>query len=457
MEDKYKRQKFHFFFNHNLNSNLKLVNQENPLNNPIEFKGKGFFSDFASKNFIKKDLRGYPIIQNENKQNILKNLNNIENKNSNSMKNMITSQPIEYNKDIILDQISHMIDAKTKNKENNFGLNLNNSNNNNNKNNFLIPDTNNIKVKKNIIGKCFQNTPITSINSIKFENKNKSEKIEENKNLDKKIVTHEYNPNAKSVISFSYNEEKNIKSKMEDFHLIIDNFMSSNKKGYFSLFDGHGIDCIEPIKYAICRFPNILIENLQNSNNNFEQSLINSFQKIDNELKKYSQIENCGSTATIILIDKELNLIYSANVGDSKSILINKNRTYKNLTTEHKVESNYEENERIKKIGGMIFNGRLFGQLVLSRALGDFSLKNNGLISIPSIHKIFLNEDDCFIVIASDGIWDVLSEDEITNICIDNFYLNCDELGKFIVKKAIDKGSEDNISCIIVLINDIVY
>ena len=101
MEDKYKRQKFHFFFNHNLNSNLKLVNQENPLNNPIEFKGKGFFSDFASKNFIKKDLRGYPIIQNENKHNILKNLNNIENKNSNSMKNMITSQPIEYNKDTI--------------------------------------------------------------------------------------------------------------------------------------------------------------------------------------------------------------------------------------------------------------------------------------------------------------------------------------------------------------------
>ena len=456
MEDKYKRQKFHFFFNHNLNSNLKLINPDNPLNNPIEFKGKGFFSDLASKNFIKKDLRGYPIIQNDNKQNVLKNLNHIENKNCSSMKNMITSQPIEYNKDSILDQISHMIDAKTKNKENNFGLNLNNPNNNN-KNNFLIPDTNNIKVKKNIIGKCFQNTPITSINSIKFENKIKPEKIEENLNLDKKILTYEYNPNAKSVISFSYNEDKNIKSKMEDFHLIIDNFMSSNKKGYFSLFDGHGIDCIEPTKYATCRFPNILIENLQNSNYNIEQSLINSFKKIDDELKKYSQIENCGSTATIILIDKELNLIYSANVGDSKSILINKNKTYKNLTTEHKVESNYEENERIKKIGGMIFNGRLFGQLVLSRALGDFSLKNNGLISIPSIHKILLNEDDCFIVIASDGIWDVLSEDDITNICIDNYNLNCDELGKFIVKKAIDMGSEDNISCIIVLINDIIY
>ena len=70
------------------------------------------------------------------------------------------------------------------------------------------------------------------------------------------------------------------------------------------------------------------------------------------------------------------------------------NKTYQNLTTEHKVESNYEENERIKKLGGLIFNGRLFGQLVLSRALGDFSLKNNGLISTPSIHKHKFNEDD---------------------------------------------------------------
>ena len=115
-----------------------------------------------------------------------------------------------------------------------------------------------------------------------------------------------------------------------------------------------------------------------------------------------------------------------------------------------------KENERIKKIGGIIFNGRLFGQLNLSRSLGDFSLKNNGLISTPSIHKHKISEDDIYIIIASDGIWDVLNEEFISNLCIENCNLNCNELGKLIIKNAIEKGSEDNISCIVILLNDIV-
>ena len=68
MEDKFKRKNFHFFFNHNLNGNIKLVNTDNPLNNPNEFKVKGFFSELSKKNLIKKDIRGYPLINNKNKK-----------------------------------------------------------------------------------------------------------------------------------------------------------------------------------------------------------------------------------------------------------------------------------------------------------------------------------------------------------------------------------------------------
>ena len=85
---------------------------------------------------------------------------------------------------------------------------------------------------------------------------------------------------------------------------------------------------------------------------------------------------------------------------------------------------------------GLIFNGRLFGQLTLTRALGDFSLKNNGLISTPSIYKVKILDDDVFIVIASDGVWDTLSESDVCNICIDNQNLNVDDLGKLIIKSA---------------------
>ena len=454
MEDKFKRKNFHFFFNHNLNGNIKLVNTDNPLNNPNEFKVKGFFSELSKKNLIKKDIRGYPLINNNNnKQNILNNLNNITTyENKQNINNLLSSQPIEYNREIILDQISQMIDLKTKNKENN-ALNLKKIDNSNNNNNYLIPILTNRNTKKNIGERCFQKTKITSINSIKFSERDKNRN---NNEILYTINKEEYNLKADSVLSYSYNEEKNMKSKMEDFHLIIDKYMGNKNKGYFSLFDGHGLNCEEPIKFAVCKFPNILMNNLNKSNYNIEESLINSFEIIDNELKNnFPQIENCGCTATIIYIDKELNIIYCANVGDSKSILINRNKNYINLTTEHKIENNIEENERIKNLGGIIFNNRLFGQLNLSRALGDFSLKNNGLISIPSIHNFILNEDDCFVVIASDGIWDCLNEDEITNLCFEYKNCNCYELGNIIVKKALEKGSQDNISCIIIQINNI--
>ena len=450
MSDKFKRKNLHFFFKHNLNNNIKIVNPDNPINNRIEVKERRFFANFSEKNLIKKVLIDAPIIQNNNNNKFCNNIN-LTNRDIN---NIIDNQSIESNKDIMLNQISEIIDKKTKNKNKENIININNITNKEIKNqkiDFLNPNLNKLKINKNIIEKYIQNTPIKSSNNKNFPNI----KIEKNES-DYEINTFEYNPIGRSVNSFSYNEEKNIKSKMEDFHIIIDKFMNNNNKGYFSILDGHGIDCQEPIKYATKRLPNLFSNFLINTNYNIEKSFIFSFQKIDDELKCYSQIENCGSTLTIIYIDKELNIVYGANVGDSKSILINKNKTYKNLTSEHKVESNMKENERIKKIGGIIFNGRLFGQLNLSRSLGDFSLKNNGLISTPSIHKHKISEDDIYIIIASDGIWDVLNEEFISNLCIENCNLNCNELGKLIIKNAIEKGSEDNISCIVILLNDIV-
>ena len=447
MCDKFKRKNLHFFFKHNLNNNIKIVNPDNSISNRIEVKERRFFANFSEKNLIKKVLIDAPIIQNNNNNKFCNNIN-LTNRDIN---NIIDNQSIESNKDIMLNQISEIIDKKTKNKNKENIININNITNKEIKNqkiDFLNPNLNKLKINKKIIEKCFQNTPIISINNKKFPIL-KNEK-------DYEINTFEYNPIGRSVQSFSYNEEKNIKSKMEDFHIIIDKFMNNNNKGYFSILDGHGIDCQEPIKYATKRLPNLFSNFLINTNYNIEKSFIFSFQKIDDELKCYSQIENCGSTLTIIYIDKELNIVYGANVGDSKSILINKNKTYKNLTSEHKVESNMKENERIKKIGGIIFNGRLFGQLNLSRSLGDFSLKNNGLISTPSIHKHKISEDDSYIIIASDGIWDVLNEEFFTNFCIENCNLNVNELGKLIIKNAIEKGSEDNISCIVILLNDIV-
>ena len=439
------KKPFKFFFNHNLNEQIK--NQNYNFNHIPTQKNQGLFFNKPNNNTInanRKDIRGY----NNNNNNKLKtdlNLNslNIKLEKSNDcisikgfqrhFNSLANSHSIKLNKENILEQINQMIEIKKNNKKNN--------NNNNN-------DINNMKPKKNIGNPCFKNIQITSIQNKIIPNKT-------NNNLYENSNTHEFVQKAISVKSFSYNEDVNKKNRkeMQDFHKIKDKYLNSDFKGYFSILDGHGGS--EPIKYATNRLPEIFGNFLFSSHFNIEKSFINSFQKIDEELKNYDEIDNCGSTCTIIYIDTELNSIFCANVGDSKSVLMKYDKSFKVLTKDHKIVTNNEEVLRIKEKGGLVFNNRLFGQLALTRALGDLSMKENGLINTPYVSKNSINEDDALVVVASDGVWDVYDEKEITEVCLDMLKdgKNVDEIGKFVVKSCLDKGSCDNISCIIIQIN----
>ena len=445
------KKPFKFFFNHNLNEQIKNQNYNfNPF--PTQ-KNQGFFFNKPNNNTInanRKDIRGYNNNNNSYKLKNDLNLNslNIKLEKSNDsisikgfqrqFNSLSNSHSIKLNKENILEQINQMIEIKKNNK----------NNNNNNPN-----DINNMKPKKHIGNPCFKNIEITSI-----QNKiipNKFNNLTESSGTNLKLNTHEYVQLGISVKSFSYNEDVNKKNRkeMQDFHKIKDKYLNSNYKGYFSILDGHGGS--EPIKYATSRLPEIFGNFLFSTHFNIEKSFLNSFQKIDEELKNYDDIDNCGSTCTIIYIDKELNSIYCANVGDSKSILIKYDKSFKVLTKDHKIVTNNEEVLRIKEKGGLVFNNRLFGQLALTRALGDLSMKENGLINTPYISKNNINEDDALIIIASDGVWDVYDEKEITEVCLEllNDGKNVDEIGKFIVKSSLEKGSCDNISCIVIQIN----
>ena len=60
---------------------------------------------------------------------------------------------------------------------------------------------------------------------------------------------------------------------------------------------------------------------------------------------------------------------------------------------------------------------RVGGILAVSRAIGDFSVRNSGLIAVPQIKKRILKAADKFIVIASDGIWDEISDQDSVHAC----------------------------------------
>ena len=60
---------------------------------------------------------------------------------------------------------------------------------------------------------------------------------------------------------------------------------------------------------------------------------------------------------------------------------------------------------------------RLGGVLAVTRAFGDHSLKDSGLIAVPHIVKYTLKPFDKFLVMASDGVWDELSDQEAIMQC----------------------------------------
>ena len=72
------------------------------------------------------------------------------------------------------------------------------------------------------------------------------------------------------------------------------------------------------------------------------------------------------------------------------------------------------EEKRIKKVNGSIINVRVGGNISVTRSFGDFNMREFGLISEPYINKILVNDNEKnFLVLASDGVWDFIGEEEL--------------------------------------------
>ena len=109
--------------------------------------------------------------------------------------------------------------------------------------------------------------------------------------------------------------------------------------------------------------------------------------------------DQCGSTACIAIIRMESGhkVLYVANVGDTRALL-SRNGVEERLSIDHRL-SEKSEKDRITDMGGLILNDRVGGTLILTRAFGDYALKDSGVISAPTIRKHFVRPFDRFVVI----------------------------------------------------------
>lgn len=215
----------------------------------------------------------------------------------------------------------------------------------------------------------------------------------------------------------------------DDFCILLDGNTSVT-----GVFDGHGNYghfCSYTIQQLL---PKLLLKN-PNYEQNIEVALKESFKKMDEGLLGISQhagrfsVTSSGSTTTIIV--RRDNNLYIAHVGDSRAVLCkldeNNKPTAIPLTRDHSPGLE-EEKKRIESMGGEVRRLcensplRVFGQgagypgLAMSRAIGDESAKNFGVIPEPEVSCVKLDNSDVFFVIASDGVWEFLSNEDIVNI-----------------------------------------
>lgn len=252
-----------------------------------------------------------------------------------------------------------------------------------------------------------------------------------------------YIQRAKAVKQYAYLEFQNPEyhDKMEDKGKSIDCF-SGFSQALFCLYDGHNDDKVSTYLQNILHNEFRIL--LKQTNNNFTKEQINQlFAKIDLKFKEDKEFLESGSTACVVYISD--GGIFCFNVGDTRCSVFNiKNKKYERISIDDRVGNKAEE-ERVLKAGGMIINNRVCGNIMLTRSFGDSYFKEYGLICKPHMNSI-IREPGQILVIASDGIWDVLEEKDINEIINQNKSLNLMEINEKILKEACDKNSMDNMS-----------
>lgn len=241
----------------------------------------------------------------------------------------------------------------------------------------------------------------------------------------------------------------------EDRH----NIIISNKINMYAIYDGHG--GIFTSKFLAKNMPKYILREGEIPLK--KKHIIDTFNYLQKILKKkYNEdATKTGSTCLICLqykYDDCRNIISIINLGDSRCVLCRNNSALP-LSKDHK--PNWpEEKYRIENLNGKIYfddyDWRIH-DLSVSRAFGDIYAYPH-VCQTPDIFNYKIIPEDKFIVLACDGLWDVLSNQDVVNYILhfcynENLSMRINknlDISKKLAEYAIKKGSTDNISIIIV-------
>ncbi|KAJ7680326.1 phosphatase 2C-like domain-containing protein [Mycena polygramma] len=138
-------------------------------------------------------------------------------------------------------------------------------------------------------------------------------------------------------------------------------------------------------------------------------------------------------------------VLYSANAGDARGVLCRAGKAVR-LTYDHK-GSDKQEAKRITDAGGFVMSGRVNGVLAVTRSLGDSSMKEF-VVGAPYTTETELCDEDEFLILACDGLWDVVTDQEAVDLIHDTD--DAQVASQMLLKDALAKHTTDNVTVLVV-------
>ncbi|CAF2015202.1 unnamed protein product [Brassica napus] len=245
--------------------------------------------------------------------------------------------------------------------------------------------------------------------------------------------------------SYGYASSAGKRSSMEDFFETRIDGIDGEIVGLFGVFDGHGgAAAAEYLKRHL--FSNLITH--PNFISDTKSAIADAYNHTDSELLKSENNHtiDAGSTASTAILVRDRLLV--ANVGDSRAVICRAGTAFA-VSRDHKPDQS-DERERIENAGGFVMwagTWRVGGVLAVSRSFGDRLLKEY-VIADPEIQEEKIDDSLEFLILASDGLWDVFSNEEAVEVVKE--VEDPEESTKKLVGEAIKRGSADNITCVVV-------
>uniref|UniRef100_A0A7N0UNQ1 protein-serine/threonine phosphatase n=1 Tax=Kalanchoe fedtschenkoi TaxID=63787 RepID=A0A7N0UNQ1_KALFE len=217
------------------------------------------------------------------------------------------------------------------------------------------------------------------------------------------------------------------------------------------VFDGHGgSDAAAFIRENLLKF---IVED-SNFPKSMNKAIRRAYIKADYAFADESSLDiSSGTTVlTALIVGRTMSI---ANAGDCRAVLGKRGRAVE-LSKDHKPNCT-SERQRIEELGGVVYDGYLNGQLSVARALGDWHMKGAKgslcpLSAEPELQEMLLTDEDEFLIMGCDGLWDVMSSQCAVSMARKELMIHNDpeRCSRELVREALKRSTCDNLTVIVV-------